>query len=82
MKRSHTYPALQCSNWKDFKNGVCGHNPVNFMGLSASANITGVFYIELKTSQVFNHDELYYYTLSRIGERVIDVLVNELGLRF
>jgi len=52
------------------------------MGLSASANITGVFYIELKTSQVFNHDEIYYFTLSRIGERVIDVIVNELGLRF
>lgn len=52
------------------------------MGLNASANITGVFYIELKTSQVFNHDEMYYYTLRRIGERVIDVLVNELGLRF
>lgn len=52
------------------------------MGLSASANITGVFYIELKTNQIFNHDELYYYTLGRIGERVIDVVVNELGLRF
>ena len=52
------------------------------MGLNASANITGVFYIELKTSQLFNHDEFYYFTLGRIGERFIDVMVHELGLRF
>lgn len=51
------------------------------MGLNANANITGVFYIELRTTQVFNHDEFYYYTLSRIGERVIDVIVNELGIK-
>ena len=52
------------------------------MGLNASADSSGVFYLELKTSKVFNHDEMYFYTLRRIGERVIDAIVNELGIKF
>lgn len=52
------------------------------MGLNATADKPGVYYLELKTKWQYNNEEFYYFILSRIGERVVDVIVNELGIRF
>lgn len=70
-KRSHFYPAHKCSNWKDYKNGHCSKNSVNYMGLGARADTPGIFYLELKTKAIINHDEQYSNILGAIGREFI-----------
>ncbi|CAH1716732.1 unnamed protein product [Chironomus riparius] len=68
---ANLYSAFKCSSWRDYKNGYCSKNPINYMGLNASADIPGVFYLELKTSKVFNHDKQFSDTLSAIGRFIL-----------
>ena len=70
--RAHFYPAYKCSNWSDYKNGHCSKNQMNYMGLNASANTPGVFYLELKTKTIFNHDEQYIKVIRAISKGLIE----------
>lgn len=70
-KKSFLYKAYKCSNWNDFKNGYCSKNSINYMGINASPDQPGVFYLELKTKTTFNHDEQYFNIINAIGREVI-----------
>lgn len=72
-KFSKIYPSYQCTNWKDFKQGKCQNNPINYMGIDASPHVRGKFYIDIKTQESHDSLELYNFVLGRVGKTIFDI---------
>jgi hypothetical protein len=72
-ENSHVFPASKCPSWKEYKKGNCDDNPVNFMGLNATIETSGVFFIELEADEPYDNQESYDFNISRIGRRVVEV---------
>lgn len=62
-----------CPSWKNFKSGMCENNQINYMGFDASPDITGKFYIDIKTEESHDSLELYNFILGRVGKRIFDL---------
>ncbi|CRK94862.1 CLUMA_CG008354, isoform A, partial [Clunio marinus] len=58
------FPALYCRNYRDFKNGKCNENQINFMGFGVDARKPGVFFNELKSNRNYTVDDSYYMYLA------------------
>ncbi|KAL7020085.1 hypothetical protein ACKWTF_011373 [Chironomus riparius] len=58
------FPAVLCKDYKDFIDGKCNENPINFMGYEATSSVPGAFYNELRSNVNFTVDDSYYSYLA------------------
>lgn len=71
---SKLFPSSRCNNWSSYVRGNCDRNSKNYLGVNADPNTPGTFYLNTKSSQYFSGVEFYNWILSRIGDRVVNIL--------
>lgn len=75
-KNAKIFPSYACKSWEDFGSKNCDRSIVNYMGIAASPQAKGKFFIKLATKHNIAIDSkpLFNYILNRIERRAIDLI--------
>lgn len=73
-KYGEIFASQKCPSWEDYQEGKCRKNHVNYMGLYASRQVQGTFFIKLNSEEYYDGRAFYHWLLNRLGKRVIDLV--------